>query len=436
MLDQTFDRLQKLVSQLELLNEKLSQEDVNQKLLRSLSPEWNTHAVVWRNKADFNTMSMDDLYNNLKVYELEVKGMSSSSSSTQNMAFFNSSACLRITILVARIVEFSEIHHPQATDTELLQARENLMEAIEAFLKEYDHIAPNEKCMALLLTEERFLKIKQVMEKEQNQPEVMQELLLKLMNDLQVLKGIQQEKEKPTAQSFTPFEIFSIINDVEVFMKDIYTFLRKFSRIPFGVTPKVLLVAWERFSEIKDALTDKKYRQEDIQEFWNCPTILFDDDDEYTIIYSKPKAITPDLPIEEPDNSLSMGDEHLSTIPEMESDELIKSSVSNLVQSRKFNIGDTSSDDNDFEDIEYVSLEEVNDVDQEEKEFDLIDIVQIQRHDEICLNVEPDTAMINNFDTLNEDECFDSGGGYPDFEDSRAHGFVHSYIRASYPQLH
>ncbi|GKC88090.1 ribonuclease H-like domain-containing protein [Tanacetum coccineum] len=66
MLDQTFDRLQKLVSQLELLDEKLSQEDVNQKLLRSLSPEWNTHAVVWRNKADLDTMSMDDLYNSLK----------------------------------------------------------------------------------------------------------------------------------------------------------------------------------------------------------------------------------------------------------------------------------------------------------------------------------------------------------------------------------
>ncbi|GJZ51213.1 hypothetical protein Tco_0605728, partial [Tanacetum coccineum] len=67
MLDQTFDRLQKLVSQLELLGEKLSQEDVNQKLLRSLSPEWNIHVVVWRNKADLDTMSMDDLYNNLKV---------------------------------------------------------------------------------------------------------------------------------------------------------------------------------------------------------------------------------------------------------------------------------------------------------------------------------------------------------------------------------
>ncbi|GKF28620.1 hypothetical protein Tco_0094962, partial [Tanacetum coccineum] len=91
MLDQTFDRLQKLTSQLELLDEKLSQEDVNQKLLRSLSPEWNTHVVVWRNKADLDTMSMDDLYNNLKVYEPEVKGISSSSSSTQIMAFVSSS---------------------------------------------------------------------------------------------------------------------------------------------------------------------------------------------------------------------------------------------------------------------------------------------------------------------------------------------------------
>ncbi|GJS11259.1 hypothetical protein Tco_0368055 [Tanacetum coccineum] len=91
MLDQTFDRLQKLVSQLELLDEKLSQKEVNQKLLRSLSPEWNTHAVVWRNKDDLNTMSMDDLYNNLKVYEPKVKGIFSSSSSTQNMAFVSSS---------------------------------------------------------------------------------------------------------------------------------------------------------------------------------------------------------------------------------------------------------------------------------------------------------------------------------------------------------
>nr|GEU83416.1 ribonuclease H-like domain-containing protein [Tanacetum cinerariifolium] len=40
-LDQTFDKLQKLVSQLELLSEVISQEDINKKFLRSLPSEWN-----------------------------------------------------------------------------------------------------------------------------------------------------------------------------------------------------------------------------------------------------------------------------------------------------------------------------------------------------------------------------------------------------------
>ncbi|GJZ42735.1 putative ribonuclease H-like domain-containing protein, partial [Tanacetum coccineum] len=93
-LDQTFDRLQKLVSQLELLKETISQEDVNQKFLKSLPSEWNMHVVVWRNKPDLETISMDDLYNNLKVYEPEVKGTSTSSPSTntQNMAFVSSNS--------------------------------------------------------------------------------------------------------------------------------------------------------------------------------------------------------------------------------------------------------------------------------------------------------------------------------------------------------
>ncbi|GKA47130.1 retrovirus-related pol polyprotein from transposon TNT 1-94 [Tanacetum coccineum] len=71
VLDQTFDRLQKLISQLEIHGESISQEDVNQKFLRSLSPEWNTHTIVWRNKPEIDTLSLDDLYNNLKIYEPE-----------------------------------------------------------------------------------------------------------------------------------------------------------------------------------------------------------------------------------------------------------------------------------------------------------------------------------------------------------------------------
>nr|GEX65657.1 ribonuclease H-like domain-containing protein [Tanacetum cinerariifolium] len=85
-------RLQKLVSQLELLKESISEEDVNQKFLRSLPLEWNVHVVVWRNKLDLDSMSMDDLYNKLKVYEPEVKVVSSSSTNTQNMSFVSSSS--------------------------------------------------------------------------------------------------------------------------------------------------------------------------------------------------------------------------------------------------------------------------------------------------------------------------------------------------------
>ncbi|GKB08946.1 ribonuclease H-like domain-containing protein [Tanacetum coccineum] len=54
---------------------------------RSLPLAWNNIALIMRNKSDLDTMSMDDLYNNLKVYEAEIKSQSSSSSNSQNVAF-------------------------------------------------------------------------------------------------------------------------------------------------------------------------------------------------------------------------------------------------------------------------------------------------------------------------------------------------------------
>ncbi|GJW09227.1 hypothetical protein Tco_1575054 [Tanacetum coccineum] len=215
-------------------------------------------------------------------------------------------------------------------------------------------------------------------------------------------------------------------------MKSIQTFLKKFDRISFRETPKVLLLAWEKFFEIKHACGKKHHQPEDIQDLlhkllkdvqviseelaeyintlnWNCPAFYEDDDDEYTIQYreyleNSSNAITPDLSTEEPDNSLSMGDEHLSTILETELDELIKSSVESLVPIPSesegisndtcdvpfcdnsppldvlnddfeifsdFNDDCTSSDDDSFENIDYVeasppdselvSLEEVKD---------------------------------------------------------------------------
>ncbi|GJR55024.1 ribonuclease H-like domain-containing protein [Tanacetum coccineum] len=86
-MDQTFDRLQKLISQLEIQGEVINQEDMNLKLLRSLPSEWKTHALIWRNKVEIETISLDDLYNNLKIYEQEITGSSSTSQNSQNVAF-------------------------------------------------------------------------------------------------------------------------------------------------------------------------------------------------------------------------------------------------------------------------------------------------------------------------------------------------------------
>nr|GEV51753.1 hypothetical protein [Tanacetum cinerariifolium] len=89
-LDQIHDRLQKLISQLEILGETISQEDINLKFLKSLSSEWKTHTSIWRNKADLEEQSLDDLFNNLKIYQAEVKGSSTFSHNTQNITFVSS----------------------------------------------------------------------------------------------------------------------------------------------------------------------------------------------------------------------------------------------------------------------------------------------------------------------------------------------------------
>ncbi|GJS12318.1 putative ribonuclease H-like domain-containing protein [Tanacetum coccineum] len=81
-------RLQKLITQLEIQGEVITQEDMNLKLLRSLPSEWKTHALIWRNKQEIETISLDDLYNNLKIYEPEISG----SSSINNTAYGVSAA--------------------------------------------------------------------------------------------------------------------------------------------------------------------------------------------------------------------------------------------------------------------------------------------------------------------------------------------------------
>nr|GEU31157.1 ribonuclease H-like domain-containing protein [Tanacetum cinerariifolium] len=70
--------------------ENFTGSNINLKFLRSLPTEWRTHTLIWRNKTDLEDQSLDDLFNNLKIYEAEVKSSSSTSPTTQNIAFVSS----------------------------------------------------------------------------------------------------------------------------------------------------------------------------------------------------------------------------------------------------------------------------------------------------------------------------------------------------------
>nr|GEW94587.1 hypothetical protein [Tanacetum cinerariifolium] len=71
-------------------NTKTKKEDVNLKFLHSLPSEWKTHTLIWRNKTDLEDKSLDDLFNSLKIYESEVKHLSSLGTESHNLAFVSS----------------------------------------------------------------------------------------------------------------------------------------------------------------------------------------------------------------------------------------------------------------------------------------------------------------------------------------------------------
>ncbi|GKA70270.1 hypothetical protein Tco_0776334 [Tanacetum coccineum] len=184
------------------------------------------------------------------------------------------------------------------------------MESIQGFLKKYDQIPSEEKCIALLRAEEKFLKVKQAFEEEQNQPEVTQELLLQLIHDLQLLNEIQpkQAEEKGINKQVQKKQEEKSIAE---------------------------LLAEEQAARINSLFQDH-----------NPPQFFIsldgdDDDDDYdkesiismnTDMFETPSsdAITTSFLIEEPKDSLIMEDEDINTIPEKESDEENESSVENL----------------------------------------------------------------------------------------------------------
>ncbi|GJV49733.1 hypothetical protein Tco_1439945 [Tanacetum coccineum] len=196
-----------------------------------------------------------------------------------------------------------------------------------------------------------------------------------------VISALEGEFQPPQETSV------EILQAKEDLMKSIQTFLKKFNRISFGETPKILLLAWEKFSEIQHAkpediqellhklLKDLQIISEELSEYINCPkglrivlpvmTMMHEEesegvsDDTCDVPFydnSPPIDVLTDhfeifsdsnddctssdndsfenidyveaSPLED---SLIMENEELSTIPKKESDEFIKSSVEDLV---------------------------------------------------------------------------------------------------------
>ncbi|GKA93393.1 putative ribonuclease H-like domain-containing protein, partial [Tanacetum coccineum] len=80
-------KFQSLLSQLEIHGACVSTKDANQKFLRYLPSAWSQVSLVMRTKPGVDSLSFDDLYINLRVFESNVKGSTASSFSTQNVAF-------------------------------------------------------------------------------------------------------------------------------------------------------------------------------------------------------------------------------------------------------------------------------------------------------------------------------------------------------------
>ncbi|GJY04937.1 hypothetical protein Tco_0370877 [Tanacetum coccineum] len=90
-LEKGYDRFRQLISQLEAYGAEVSTEDANHKFLRSLPPAWSNLAMTMRTNPEIDTLSIDDLYNNLRFFEQEIQGASKAPSSAQNVAFVSQS---------------------------------------------------------------------------------------------------------------------------------------------------------------------------------------------------------------------------------------------------------------------------------------------------------------------------------------------------------
>ncbi|KAI3678003.1 hypothetical protein L6452_37281 [Arctium lappa] len=88
---QTFDRFNKLTGELATVGVQIDQDDVNRKFLRSLGDEWTMYTVSFRQNDQLEDKELDDLYNDIRVFEEEVEAKKRPSGYSYNVALLSSS---------------------------------------------------------------------------------------------------------------------------------------------------------------------------------------------------------------------------------------------------------------------------------------------------------------------------------------------------------
>ncbi|GJX56891.1 hypothetical protein Tco_0286788 [Tanacetum coccineum] len=107
-------------------------EDLNVKILRSLPSKWDTHVVVWMNKPDFDTMGLDDLYNNFKIVKQKVKKSTGAVNDEKNLAFLTTSgASIFSDATVFAFVVYSTTKGPQLVHEDFEQLHDDDLEEMD-----------------------------------------------------------------------------------------------------------------------------------------------------------------------------------------------------------------------------------------------------------------------------------------------------------------
>ncbi|GJV65569.1 hypothetical protein Tco_1476397 [Tanacetum coccineum] len=186
---------------------------------------------------------------------------------------------------------------------------------------------------------------------------------------------------------------------------------------------KALQAVYEKLNQQEQAANVSTYTPEPSRRF-NFIYYNDDDDQEITIPLNEitsqipPSiAITLVLPTMEPEDSLIVGDENLSTIPEKESDEFIKSSVEDLVPIPS-EFEDTSESDSEC-DLPFYNfmtfsnpLFNDNDAFTSSDDESLPEEDDIESEDSYVSKLDEPDLLVTPLSKLNEDECFDPGSDF------------------------